>query len=128
MVDVRGPPRPPVRVEAQRRFSGLTEWLAARDAVPPHASADAHFSAVLRARRFFLLDGSPGRVEKRVLGDFSAIFACSAVFSFRWLTRESREESARRLLCGLCVLRGSFFVRQGCRLKVFAPGWVPEMN
>src|SRR3954468_20797064 len=79
MVDVRGPPRPPVRVEAQRRFSGLTEWLAARDAVPPHASADAHFSAVLRARRFFLLDGSPGRVEKRVLGDFSAVSACSAV-------------------------------------------------
>jgi hypothetical protein len=39
------------------------------------------------------------------------------------------ESASKDLLCSLCVLCGFFFVRgQGCRLKVFAPGWVPEMN
>src|SRR4051812_9948448 len=41
MVGAQGPPRPPVRVKAQRRFSGLTTRLAERDAVPPLERARA---------------------------------------------------------------------------------------
>jgi hypothetical protein len=39
---VRLPPRSNVRVKAERRFSGLTKRLAARDAVPPHARHADH--------------------------------------------------------------------------------------
>ena len=41
MLEQPRPPRPADRVKAQRRFSGLTKRLAARDAGPPVAGAPA---------------------------------------------------------------------------------------